>query len=284
MERHIKTQHSVFSPIYGKNQVNSPKSALIPNWNESSQYKIKHGLVHRSENEPFPGFTEMENNVKRMKELANNMQTIRTFYPPNMPDLQGQLNSVTTQLNNIMSNCMIVPKDQIFGISGHYCKRCQRFASHFVRDPGYDMTAEKKHRCDENKVRSIHAVSIRPSDVASTDNFCARVLLNSVNFFIPNTKYLKCLEFTVLFNELSCAFNSEIAKGLLGIAERFPLYTFNKPEKPDWLKRSVENLDKKTPIKEDEVIDFLGKVKSSYAMFEILNEPSPRLVFLCLVQ
>jgi len=285
MQRHIGTQHSAFGSRYRGNPVINPSinSRRIPFQYKPSRHEIEPELKHVSNDEIFPGMTKMENNVRRMKEAADNMQSIMKFNPPNIADLQGRLNSVTNQLNYIMSNCMIVPKDQILGISGYFCKRCQCFSTHFVRDPGYDMTAQNKHTCEENKVKRIHAVSIRPSDLASRDNFWAKVLLTSVNKFMPERKYLKGVDITELFNELSSTHDSSMAKGLLGIPDRFSLYTYNNPDKSDWLKRAIENLGKKTPIVEHEIIDFLGKLKSSYGIFEILGSASSKMIFLYLV-
>jgi hypothetical protein len=284
MKRHINTIHNLQGNLnnimqLARHNTNPPYGQLPVN----QQNSVRHQLNETADDWLFPGMSRLQNTMKRFAELANNMPRPANFIPPDLTELQQRLNSVTSELSYLKSNFSNIPKEQIHGISGYFCKRCQSFTSYFVRDPGYDMTAEGKHICDENKVKSIWAVAIRQSDTVSKNNFCAGVLLNQVNLLIPDTKFLKVLDFTNIYSRLLVAFNSDFAKSLIGIPDRFSLFTCNESSVPRWLNRGLSVLDKIAILTEQEISDFLGTLKSSYAMIEILSEKSPRLIFLSLV-
>jgi len=288
MERHLDIKHNI---KHGHQSLLSNR-LILPSGNSNPytsqppkklQNSVWFDTNQTADDWLFPGMTQMENRMKRLAEFANNFKTTANFIPPDVTGLQQKLNLVSSELSYLKTNFCNIPKEQIHGISGYFCKRCQSFASYFVRDPGYDMTAEGKHSCDENKVKSIRAVSIRQSDTAAKDNFCAGVLLNQVNLLIPNTKYLKALDFTDIYTRLFVSFNSDIARWLMGIPDRFSLFNCNESSMPGWLHRASSALDKKTILTEQEISDFLGTLKSSYAMIEILSEKPPRLIFLRLV-
>ncbi|CAN5641232.1 hypothetical protein BH18THE1_BH18THE1_18610 [soil metagenome] len=279
MERHVGIRHAgqaetVKKDLWGnrnRNYENLPQSNLHKgNYYQKSNQESDDGF--------FPGFSEIEKRTKRLNEFINNHQTFG-----NIINLQSQLNSLSNQLSYIHSNYWLVPKDQRRGLSGHYCKRCLFFTQDFIRFPGYDMTAEYRHRCDEVKVKSIWAVSIRPSDVASLDNFLARDQLKSINLFIPGIKYVTGGDLTGSFNEIAKSHGYDAAKRLLGIPDRYCLYTCYESKQPNWLTRVLENLDEKNMREESEFIDFLKRAKSSYGIFEILTSTSPKLIWLRLV-
>jgi len=285
MERHLQVKHwGSLHPIkvnqgFYNQKINSRFS--VPSIQSSN--KVGHISDNTLDEFPFPGFDRSMNMMKKLAEFGYTTNKFQNPSPVNSIELQNQLNSVSRQLLDLQSNNWIIPKSQIFGISGYFCKRCQCFTFRFVRDPGYDRTAEAKHICDEQKVRSIHAVSIRPSDAAANDNFFAKELWNSLNFFMHGTKYLICVDLSKAHNELTGALNSDIAKLILGIPDRYCLYTIKEAEMPIWLNRALENLGKKTLVQENEAIDFLGIAKSSYAIFEILTGHSIRMIYVCLL-
>jgi len=233
-----------------------------------------------SEDWPFKGFTKMAKAIKAFSEFNESNATTRSFNQPNVDYLQGELVARKAELSDIRSNYWLVHKSAIQGVSGFLCRRCLSFESDFIRNLGYDMTAEVKHVCDETKIKSTRAVSIRKSDVNSRDNFCGRVLFGNVDQLMPGIKYLTGRDLTQAFNAYKTAFSYEIAKYMIGIPDRYSLYRLSDPGELTWLNKALVKPGEKTELKEEEVIDFLGKVKSSYAMFEIPTLKSAKMIFL----
>jgi hypothetical protein len=59
-----------------------------------------------------------------------------------------------------------------------------------VHNIGYGMTMQARHTCDEEKVKSIKMVSIRPSDVWHLNDTTAGIILEQLNYLMPSQKYL----------------------------------------------------------------------------------------------
>lgn len=279
MERHMKIMH-------GTHNIQQRERSFPKRFNNSIfqppfASNTSNGPGHSSSEDPFfKGQSEIQKTMKAMKEFNESVANNRTYSLPNVEYLQRELNFRTAELSDIRSNYWLIHKSAIKGVTGFYCRRCMTFGFDYVKNLGYDMTYEARHVCDEVKVKSIHAVSIRKVDIDSRDNFFGKELLGHVNFFMPGVKYLIGRDVSKALEAYSSVTNYAIAKELLGIPDKYSLFTLNDPEILSWINRVLINPDERTKLEEDELLDFLGKVKSSYAIFEIPNSKSPKMVFL----
>ncbi len=217
-----------------------------------------------------------------LTKLSNTWGNFR-MNSPNINLIQQELNFNRNQLAFISSNYWLIPRNEIGGISGYFCERCSTFKVEFVRDIGYDKTAQARHCCDENEVKSKQKLSTMPSDVVARDDMWARELLNYIYSLNPKFKYLIAEDVSRAFNELTDRFDSEKANMLLGIPDRYCLYKLAESSKPDWMDRVLANLDKKIIMQEFEIIDFLKRTKSTYAVFEISRGTSSKMIKMILV-
>jgi len=214
--------------------------------------------------------------------LSNSLGNL-TINSPNVNLIQQELNFYRSRLALITSDYWLVPKNQIAGISGYFCERCQVFEQEFVRDIGYDKTAQARHWCDEDKVKSKHKLSTNSSDIAARDDIWARILLNSINSLNPNLRYLIATDVSYAFNVLASSFDFQQVNMLMGIPDRYCLYQFHESARPDWINRALANLDKKIAMEESEIIDFLKRTKSTYAAIEVSTKESFKIIRVMLV-
>ena len=231
----------------------------------------------------FKGFNQMIKSMNSIADFKRNMATSGSMIHANVNSLQEQLNQCRAELYGLHSNYWRMSKYEIQGVSGYFCKRCLSFSSHFIRDLGYDKTAEGKHCCDERKVETIYAVSIKKDDIYQRYDYWAKILLDSINFFIPNTKYLIATDISEFFNGFAEAFNSEFAKILIGIPDRYALIEWPDLKKPNWMDKSIVNLGKKIKMEGSDLMDFLRITKSSYSLFKILSRNSSRMIYFSIV-
>jgi hypothetical protein len=89
-------------------------------------------------------------------------------------------------------------------------------------------------------------------------------------------------DITQPFNQIRIKFNSDIANRIFGIPKRYRLYSLHNSFKLDWLDRVLANLGKKVMIKEAEMMDFLRRIKSTYAIFEIPMGASVKMILISL--
>ena len=73
---------------------------------------------------------------------------------------------------------------------------------------------------------------------------------------------------SILFNSLERLKDPVLAKGLIGIPNRYYFYSVKSGDKAQWLERVTANLGMKTIAAESEIRDFLRRVQSTYAFFE----------------
>lgn len=191
--------------------------------------------------------------------------------PPNVVHLQQQLNSSTRELSNITSSFWLVPKDEIGGIIGYFCENCQAFELEFVRDIGYDKTAEARHYCHEDKVKIRQKISAEPSDITAREDVQVRELPFYIKSLNPNIQYLIAQDVSKACNAVRNNFNS-LANIILGFPDRYCLCRYHESDTLDWINRALSNLGKKIIIDKSEMVDFLKRTKSTYAIFEIQME------------
>lgn len=184
-------------------------------------------------------------------------------------DYRNKISWYEREIARIKSENWIIPNSEIHGLTGYVCRRCNQIAFDGVRNIGYDMTMQARHMCDEEKVKSIKMVSIRPSEVWHLYDTAAGIILERLNYLMPGQKYLLASDVSKSFDSLERMLNPSLAKFLLGIPDRYYLYSVKSDEKIEWLKRAIANLGLRTIVEDFEIRDFLRRVKSTYAIFEI---------------
>lgn len=202
-------------------------------------------------------------------EQFSNVNKLAVSAVPYMSSLnvKNKIAMYEREIANIKCNYWIIPNNEIHGLSGYFCRRCNSIQVTSIRDIGYDKTMQARHTCDEEKVKSIKMVSIRPSDVWHSYDFAAGMILDRLNYLMPERKYLLAVDISKSFDFLK-SMDTSAVKLLLGIPDRYYLYPVVKDEKIPWLERVMANLGTKTIVDEFEIRDFLRRAMSSYAIFE----------------
>lgn len=261
MKKHMQNIHNVFEVDVGIKNVRSfpREKRLIAQPFETGWGRAK------------PPITGLDQSLERLSNLtkvaADYASTMNIFQES--ADDKRKIAMYQNEINWIKSNNWIVPNSQTQGLSGYVCRRCNLIGFLNIQDIGYDMTMQAKHRCNEAKVKSIRMCSIRPSDIWHLNDFAAKIMLDRLNCIMPGQKYLLAEDISYSFNSIEKALNTEIAKLLWGIPDRYYFYSLGKDERIAWLDRSVSNVGKKTIIEDFEIKELLRKVKSTYAIFEI---------------
>jgi hypothetical protein len=210
-------------------------------------------------------FANLQNKISNSIQMSGYQNSLEW----QVNSLKQQLAFSENRLNELLSNNWIIPNYEIQGLSGYVCRRCNSISITKIQNIGYDMTMQAKHTCDEEKVKSIKMVSIRPSDVWHFNDYAAGFMLESLNSFMPGQKYLVAKDYSTVFKNYEKLHEPEDVKLLLGIPRRFYLYSLDKDERIDWIDRAVGNLGIRTNVEDFEIRDFLRRVKSTYAIFEI---------------
>lgn len=214
-------------------------------------------------------------------ELLSTVSKLAASTAPYMSNLndKNKIAVYEREIAHIKSNNWIIPNSEIHGLSGYVCRRCNSISITSIRDNGYDMTMQARHTCDEEKVKSIKLVSIRPSDVWHTYDSAAGIILDRLNYLMPGQKYLLASDISKSFDSLEKKLSSPPhVKLLLGIPDRYYYYSVDKDEKIQWLERVIANLGTKTIVEDFEIRDFLRRVMSTYAIFEIPCEILQRIL------
>jgi hypothetical protein len=262
MQRHASDSHG----IYFRN----PKTDLTRSTTFLHNQSLTHNVVpntsYSSWDNTLAEITKMYADYTKSRQIEGN--SINMFETVN--HLQQQVNYLQNQLSQIHLNNVITPKKGFLGVSGYFCKRCRTFSWTYVRDPGYDMTMEAKHYCDEEKVKKIFMVTIRKIDEWNLDNYLVEELLMSLNSLIPGDKFLFAQDLTYMFSSLSSVMHTKSIYYVLGIPHRLPYY-FVQDGKINWVYRALSNLGKRILMNNEEIRDFLRRLKSTYGMIEIPN-------------
>lgn len=85
-------------------------------------------------------------------------------------------------------------------------------------------------------------------------------------------------DISVAYQEIAKKFYHEQASILLGFHERYPHCKLHESFKPSWLNRILAYPGKIIILDDLELLDFLKKAKSTYAIFEILIDGPPRII------
>lgn len=134
---------------------------------------------------------------------------------------------------------------------------------------GYDMTMETRHVCNEFSYKMSYLNFPVPNNRQNVDQWAAQILFNYLKNLMPIGMFIFAKDLTKGFDNFSSAFNSKRVDQILGIPDRYYSYSFEYNQKREWLDRAVNNLENKISISNDEAIEFLKLVKSTYAIFKI---------------
>lgn len=260
MRKHMEVIHSVFEksarkpPTFGH--------SVIPQIGIS---ELHGNTVHfQTPTTPFDKSLERLSNLTKLAPYGNLVASLQAT-----EDYKNKIAMYEREIATIRSQNWIIPNSEIQGLTGYVCRRCNLIAFDAVRNIGYDMTMQARHTCDEEKVKSIKMVSIRPAHVRNLNDTAAGIILERLNYLMPGQKYLLAVDLSKSFESIEGLLNTESAKLLLGIPDRYYFYSLGKDERIDWIDRSVSNIGKKTIVKDFEIKDLLRMVKSTYAIFEI---------------
>jgi hypothetical protein len=122
---------------------------------------------------------------------------------------------------------------------------CQTLRFKAIFDLGYDMMMESKHQCTESDYKRSYMVIPIPPDIPDVDDWAAKYLLDQVNFYIQIGKYLIAIDMTKCLSDFSNSSNAEIARGIVGVPHRYPLYSFENNSRTSWINRAIDNLGEK---------------------------------------
>jgi hypothetical protein len=112
------------------------------------------------------------------------------------------------------------------------------------------------------------------------DEWTTEILLNLLNSCMPGRKYLIAHDISNIFDLLTRKLNHEGVNNFLGIPDRFYLYSLENDYKVLWIDRALMNIPKKIVLEDSEIRDFLRRVKSTYAIFEIPMESTLKHVYM----
>jgi len=259
MRKHMEVIHRVFEkstrkpPTFG----DSVRNLSISEYDRNA--------VHiQTPTTPFDKSLEELSNLTKLEPFGKLVASVQAT-----DDYRNKISMYEREIATIRSQNWIIPNSEIHGLTGYICRRCNQIAFDSVRNIGYDMTMQARHMCDEEKRKSIKMVSIRPADVRNLNDTAAGIILERLNYLMPGQKYLLATDMSKSFDILESMSNPSIAKFLSGIPHRYYLYSVKSDEKIQWLERAVDNLGIRTIGEDFEIRDFLRRVMSTYAIFEI---------------
>lgn len=248
---------------------------------ELASNNVAHGGHH--EFNPFEDFKKVLEFGERQNRFANSPQTFRriNYLEQENTNLHQQMRSHEKQVADLVSYNFLLSKSEIQGISGYVCKRCQTFSFRPILDLGYDMTMQVKHRCEYQIQNNSYIISI-PPNIEKVDEWAAQILRDHLNFYVPIGKYLASFDISTAFYQISNKLDTDSASKILGVPDRYNVYSLEKDYQINWVDRAVANFGKKILMIDYEILDFLGKVKSTYAIFEIPTASTIRRVLMYL--
>ena len=221
---------------------------------------------------------KFQNTIVNSKQTFDHIGNLRW----QVNSLQQQLASFQNYFSSLMSHNMLVSKRSVQGLSGYLCEKCKTFGLKAIFDIGYDMTMRSRHQCNESPdKRDYHVIQI-PLSTENRDLWVARVMADHLksNTWIGN--HLVSKEVTQGFTNYNKAFPPEITDKLLGIPDRYYLYSVEKQNRIDWFENVISNLGQKTFLTENQLIDFFIRARSTYAIFEFPSKEKMRRILVAL--
>lgn len=277
MLRHMKDIHNVFQNTFKKN-------SAFPNIQLSKSKTIDLLASYSVEN--LTPLTPLERTwvriVQVLKGSSEYMKLLNLLQDNN--NLRAQIALREREIRELRERNRILPHRAFQGLSGYLCRRCSAFNFIHIQHIGYDKTMISRHQCDAEKV-------VTPKDVSAMNlqelwqtldqyDIAANQMLDVLNLIMPGKKYLIAEDMSSKFNFVESAIHHDISKTLLGIPDRFSFHKVSKELMSDWITRVVANMGKKTNVEDFEIRDFLRRVTSTYAIFEIPTDRSPRRILI----
>jgi hypothetical protein len=208
-------------------------------------------------------FVDMQNKISNSRQTSERLN----FLECQVGYLQQQVASYEKRFADLLLYNWLFPKGAIQGIGGYVCKKCQTFSLKAIFDPGYDMTRERKHRCNYSADKRSYIVFSIPSYIQNVDDWPAQTMLNQVNFSIPIGKYLLAKDIPKGLNDLSNNLDPEIAQEILGVPDKYHFYSLENNDKLNWIDRAIDNLAKKIVMADNEVLDFFREWRDYATIF-----------------
>ena len=266
MQRHSEELHNVIIPNPNE-MTNSPR---VPQGGEESHSLPKHAefSVDRILR-PIVEVMKISNDYSKSIAFSPNSDYLNNT----VTSLQEQLTLHKRQIEDISSNHWILPNKEIEGVTAYVCRRCLTINFRPTRDIGFDRTAQAKHKCDENKVRQLFMVACREIDHWNNDNFVAGELLKYIHFLFKGNRFLLASDISGWFETLKNIRDLKTVYEFLGIPERYPFCVLPKDHNVGWLHRAINNLNTKIILTDDELMDFLRRLKSTYGVIETYDGP-----------
>jgi hypothetical protein len=135
--------------------------------------------------------------VNRFLKMMSNCLTFQ--------DVRGRqsiMSSIENAIDYLTNNFVILKRKDIAGISGHVCNYCLSFQYQFIKDIGFDLTAQERHRCISfmvNMANRLEDLKARQNHIRTQAVDHLLGLTNSL--FIGNTNIFG--KFTCTFDHLS---------------------------------------------------------------------------------
>ncbi len=259
---------------------NSPKNEFIQN---KGKNKLA-DLTTSSFSDPW--LKKIQEFGKMQNMIANSTQTF-----DRINNLQWQVNALQQQIgycrkyiSDLLSYYLLSPKRSIEGVSGHFCKKCWTLGLKPIFNLGYDETMESRHLCNEAEDRRNYQNFQVSNNIQNLDHWTVGVFLEYMKSNTRIGQHIISKDVTKAFDDFNQVLTPEITQRINGVPDRYYSYSLKISDRIVWLNRSIENLDKEILLTQDELADFLIRVKSTYAIFEISTKEKFRRIFVFLTR
>jgi hypothetical protein len=268
LDRHIKLMH--------QGSHNSLNVNHIPNNKRNEKQTSNYGAFQPMsfDLKEIYDFAELTNKMAHSNMLFNQINSLQR----EVSSLQQQLTLSNRSLDDLLSRNWPLSKRSIQGLSGYLCEKCGSFSVKPIFDIGYDMTMQSRHRCNEPEYKRNYLIQQIPIGIQNADAWSGQLLTYCVNNYTFIGRNLAVTDLTKSFKSFEHELNSEIAYQILGIPERFYLHSLKSSVNVNWIDKAIKNIDKKTPLSDSEIIDFVTRIKSTYGIFEIPMGRTVRLI------
>lgn len=128
---------------------------------------------------------------------------------------------------------------------------------------------ESRHYCNEVHPKRNYVTYQIPSDGQNKDDWASQILFSFIKNSSPFQKFIMAKDLTKSFFQISTVLGSEVARGIFGIPDRYQVHSLLNNYNIDWIDRAISSPETNIPITDGEALDFLKRVKSTYAIFEI---------------
>jgi hypothetical protein len=264
---HGQKMNSSNNTIRKNSRVNKKKSTDEDNVPNSWPWDLWHDKLQEA--------AKMQNMIANSNQTFDRINNLQW----QVNTLQKQIQLSQKQMSDLLSYNWLSPKRSIQGLSAFLCKKCNTLGLKPIFNLGYDMTMECRHRCNEMANKRNYQNFQIPSDIQDVDGWGSRVMLDHLKFHTYIGKHLFSKDISQGFNNFNKVLTPDITEGILGIPDRYYVYSLQRGDKIIWLQRAIENLDKEIILTDHELSDLLTRVKSTYAIFEVPSGSAMRLIF-----